>query len=524
MLIKIFHLKNQNIFSKYLNILFCLYILTLNSCKENPVQAQSSTSDNAIISIYPKNFRGYVNQKFKFTATIIHPDSTKPVRLAWSSSDTSIAYVDSNGICLFKKQGNFNVYAKVISLFGKTLTADTAFVSSDSLYFKFYQRDLHLTSLENYTVACNFVPFRVILASSNISVVTVDSTGKLSIKGLGSSFISATAIDTNNAIIARDSIKVSVEWWELYALQSKITSTAFNQSRNLIFIGTNSGKGIYISRDGGNTLNQSNSGLTLNPSTTITSISTSQSNPNEVIAVLDYSNIFVSQDGGSTWQLAVSPGPQIQDVSIEPDNDNFVYAIGRYSNFQIYKSTDKCNSWNQIATVYDPSGSSPKLYIDPINPQRMYIGSHSSFSSSDGGITWKIINWSSQGTEFLLSYIDSHGYIYAQDYNWDGSLKLRLVRSTDYSSTWSVLNTYSNNSYAYGFDFIAGNTVCCVSPQMVYISLDNCQTWDKINGIFLPPPSSWSEGVAVTESNPAEFIYSLNINDFGQVWKYKEAR
>ena len=505
-------------------IILSLSFLTLYSCKENPVKAPITSNDKANINITPKYYNGYINQSYKFNASVTHTDSTNQIKIAWSSSDTSIVSIDSMGTCLFKKQGNINIYAKVISIQGAILATDTAFVSSDSLYFKFYQSDLHLTSLSNQSVSYNYVPFKVILVSSNTSVVTVDSVGHLTIQGLGSSYIIASAMDNNNTIIARDSIKVYVEWWKMYSIQSKITSMAFNYSQNTILLGTNSGKGIYISKDGGHTWNQSNSGLSLSSSTTINAITISASKPSEVIALLDNSNIAVSQDGGSTWQSALSPGPQIQDVSIKPDNENVVFAIGRYGDFQIYKSTDEGSTWNQIATVSDPSGSSPKLYIDPSNPQRMYIGGHGSYSSTDGGVTWNIINWPSHGTEFLLSNIDSRGYIYVQDYNWDGTLKLRLVRSTDYGSTFSVMNVYDNNVYVYGSDYNTGNTVCCVSPQTIYISTNNCQTWNKINSIFPTPPASWSTGIAITQSNPVVFIYSLNINDFGQVWEYEEAK
>ncbi len=505
-------------------IIIFISILALNSCKENPVVAAVSTPDNATLRITPKYFRGYIHQQFKFSSYVTHTDSSKQVKVSWSSGDSSIVSIDSTGTCLFKKQGNINIYAKVISAKGATLAIDTAYVTSDSLYLKFYKRDLHLASIDNYKVAYNYVPFKVILASSNNTVVTVDSIGNLGIKGLGFSYISATVTDSSNIILARDSIKVSVEWWKQYSLQCKITSMAYNYSQNLILIGTGSGNGIYISRDGSTTWSQSNSGLSLNSSTAVTSITVSPSNPEEIIAVLNYSDIAVSQDGGATWQSAQSPGPEIQDVAIKPDDDNVIYAIGRYIEFQIYKSTDKGSSWNKISTAPDPSGEAPKLYIDPINTQRMYIGGHGSYSSSDAGATWKMINWPSHGTEFFLSNIDLRGNIYFQDYNWDGSLKLRLVRSRDYGSTFSVLNEYANNTYVYGSDLISSNTICCASPNTVYVSTNNGQNWNQINGIFPSPPTSWSAGIAVTNSNPAGFIYSININGIGQIWKYEEIK
>lgn len=517
--------RGEKLSYNWLNVIIIfISFLTLNSCKENPVVAADTTPDNATIIITPKYFKGYIHQRFKFTSLVTHTDSTKPVKVSWLSGDSTIVSIDSTGICLFKKKGNVNIYAKVISTQGATLALDTAYVTSDSLYFKFYQRDLHLTSLDNYQVSYNYVPFKVKLASSNNSVVTVDSMGNLGIKSLGFSYISATVIDSLNVILARDSIKVSVEWWKKYSLQSKITSMAYNHTQNSIFVGTGSGNGIYTSPDDGTTWSQSNSGLSLNSNTSVTSIALSQSNPEEVIAVLNYSYIAVSQDRGATWQSAPSPGPEIQDVEIEPDDDNVVYAIGRYIGFQIYKSTDKCSSWNKISEAPDPSGEAPKLYIDPTNPQKMYIGGHGSYISTDAGVVWNMIDWPSHGTEFLLSNIDIRGNIYVQDYNWDGSLKLRLVRSDDYGSTFTVLNEYSNNTYVYGSDFITGNTICCASPNTVYVSTNNGQSWDQINGIFPSPPTSWSAGIAVTNSNPPGFIYSININGFGQIWKYKEAK
>ena len=502
-------------------------IFVLNSCKDNPVNPVKPVSavktDSAKVTISPGSTFGYVNGEVKFSVVVNHPDSSKQIKLIWSVNDTTIITINSTGLCRIKAKGDARIYAEIQALNGESLAKDTAFIHCDSLHFQFSEREVHLKSTQVYHLSFNYYPFKIKLASSDNSVATVDSMGVISPKGLGSAYISGVISDSTDHILARDSVKANVEWWKLYTFPTKISSMDYSPETNTIIIGTERGNGIYISRNDGNDWNQSNSGLILSSTGDVNSVTISRSNPNVIMGVTGWQYVVRSEDGGASWQNMQSPGQAIQNVAISPDNPDIVYALGRYINFQVYKSTDKGSSWTLLASLNDPSGAIPKIFIDPINSQNIFIGGHASYISTDGGVNWNVINWPNKGPDFILSNVDWFGNIYIQDYNWDGSLRLRLLRSTNNGSTWDILTEYSNSSYVYGTDYVTGSVLCNVAPEKYSISTNNGQTWTESDGIFVSPPSSRGIGLAVINTKPIEFIYALNT-DFGgpEIWKYKK--
>jgi photosystem II stability/assembly factor-like uncharacterized protein len=147
--------------------------------------------------------------------------------------------------------------------------------------------------------------------------------------------------------------------------------------------------------------------------------------------------LFKSDDGGQTW-LRTGTDPRIRgrmwyfgELYVDPKNPDTVYV----PNVSIYRSTDAGKTFAAIKGA--PGGDDyHALWIDPANPQRLIFGSDQGAGVSvDGGRTWS--SWYNQPTaQFYHVAVDNefpyHVYGAQQD---SGSVYI-LSRSNDGSITF----------------------------------------------------------------------------------------
>jgi photosystem II stability/assembly factor-like uncharacterized protein len=147
--------------------------------------------------------------------------------------------------------------------------------------------------------------------------------------------------------------------------------------------------------------------------------------------------LFKSDDGGQTW-LRAGTDPRIRgrlwyfgEIYVDPKNPDTVYI----PNVSIYRSTDAGKTF--VAIKGAPGGDDyHAMWIDPANPQRMIFGSDQGAGVSvDGGRTWS--SWYNQPTaQFYHVAVDNefpyHVYGAQQD---SGSVYI-LSRSNDGSITF----------------------------------------------------------------------------------------
>ncbi len=158
-----------------------------------------------------------------------------------------------------------------------------------------------------------------------------------------------------------------------------------------------------------------------------------------VYALIDTKDggLFKSDDGGQTW-LRTGTDPRIRgrmwyfgELYVDPKNPDTVYI----PNVSIYRSTDAGKTF--VAIKGAPGGDDyHAMWIDPANPQRMIFGSdQGACVSVDGGRTWS--SWYNQPTaQFYHVAVDNefpyHVYGAQQD---SGSVYI-LSRSNDGSITF----------------------------------------------------------------------------------------
>jgi photosystem II stability/assembly factor-like uncharacterized protein len=194
--------------------------------------------------------------------------------------------------------------------------------------------------------------------------------------------------------------------------------------------------GLFKSTNGGASWSR-----TSIPSTTITTVAIALSNPNIIYAgssdspAPDFSlNIFVSTNGGETWDVRHGPlnlyGEFVESLVVDPQNSDTLY-VYTYDemNGGPFKSTDGGRNWYFLYSNYyfgwfviDPSnsnivylitgggiyrslegglgwinlggGDATALAIDPSNSNTLYAGfqDRGVFKSRDGGASWNAVN------------------------------------------------------------------------------------------------------------------------------------
>jgi photosystem II stability/assembly factor-like uncharacterized protein len=257
-----------------------------------------------------------------------------------------------------------------------------------------------------------------------------------------------------------------------------ISSIIFNSSNtNQVLIGTmgnvfakDNNRGMYRTTDGGQTFTNT---LFVNDSTGIIDMIQHPTSPSTVYASSfsrlrtdDYSlyngtevYVYKSTDFGLTWtQLAGGlPNGSTHErlgLAISKSNPSIVYALystgsGAYP--ELYKSTNGGTTWSQVSiSFFDPSSYGSfgwyfgKIYVDPNNPNTLYIPGVDLQYSTDGGVTWSLLtppwwNYIVHADGHYIHFNSSSDFIYCTDGG--------LYRTQDGGVNWTDIENIPNNQF-----------------------------------------------------------------------------
>ena len=271
-----------------------------------------------------------------------------------------------------------------------------------------------------------------------------------------------------------------------------------------VYLGTSVGG--YKTVDGGQTWDH------FGPTEWIASFVEHPTTPNLIYAADVVRGIYVSSDGGVTWQLsnqgltAMKPD-ELQAVSAQPD---VVYSL--FSRWEgVFRGRQGGTSWNFLPINYH-AGSS--MLVDPFNPQRIYLGGMWSVCiSQDGGETWllcNILDLPPQYTGYLFvpntfeanpqqpgMLLAGGQFSYNNLYNLGG-----FYRSSTDGETWSYITLTEEISRVWDIAYDP------ISPTIVYASTDNGMlrstdtglTWARIGTEH--PGMYWLQSIAVEPQTP----------------------
>ena len=174
------------------------------------------------------------------------------------------------------------------------------------------------------------------------------------------------------------------------------------------------GTSLYKSTDGGVTWKEITGGGMPSIPNSRTSVAVAMNTNAQRVFVVGNNGLFRSDDGGTSWRQMDASDQRIRNgqggyncgLFIDPTNPDIVYVF----NTATYKSTDGGNTFTGLKGA--PGGDDPQAHwIDPTNGQRIALGyDQGAIISLDGGATWS--SWYNQSTEQVYHISTDNSYPY----------------------------------------------------------------------------------------------------------------
>jgi len=169
--------------------------------------------------------------------------------------------------------------------------------------------------------------------------------------------------------------------------------------------GPNQERGVFMSKDGGATWNQT---LVINDDTGVSDIAIDPQSPNILFAcayerrrtAFGYngggpgSGLYRSTDGGMHWAKLTGHGLPQGDwgrsaVEVYRRNSNIVYTLVEHATAGgVYRSEDRGATWAKMSDTNPRPSYFSQLRIDPNNDQKIWLGGVNIYMSEDGGRTF----------------------------------------------------------------------------------------------------------------------------------------
>jgi photosystem II stability/assembly factor-like uncharacterized protein len=170
------------------------------------------------------------------------------------------------------------------------------------------------------------------------------------------------------------------------------------------------------------------------------------------IAVSYDDGLLKSIDGGETWvSKHVAPDEEndeeIYALAMTPSGSHpaviYAFSISLYED--VYKSTDRGESWTATNTSWSMPNYPAALAVDPVNPSVVYVGVTDHYGqfhqSTDGGNTWSLkANGLPEGgpTSILIDSRNRDVYVSLEEGG--------VYKSTDVAENWQLSSEGLNNT------------------------------------------------------------------------------
>ncbi len=205
----------------------------------------------------------------------------------------------------------------------------------------------------------------------------------------------------------------------------------------------------------------------------VLSVATAPSNPKTIYAGTFRRGIFVSADGGTSWNPAgdifsgrLSPA----GLAVDPQNDQNVFARVLFE--RVYKSTDGGDAWHAVWTGMPDDAEVETMSIAPSDPRQMFAGTNDGlYSSSNAGESWTRRGLDAR-TVFAV-WVDPRDANALLAGATDG-----LYRSDNAGATWTPIALAQTSVTVIARD-AAGNFYAGTKYNGVWISRDHAKTWAR---------------------------------------------
>jgi photosystem II stability/assembly factor-like uncharacterized protein len=315
---------------------------------------------------------------------------------------------------------------------------------------------------------------------------------------------------------------------------------------------TDDGGGVHVSRDNGLTWEQSNAGIQTvsgpaGDGIPVFSLTVDPHDPQTLWIGTTSGQIYKSVDGGSSWTEKDEGVIRESDTvikfrgfTVDPRTSDIVYAqaevllnreniVGSHTGGVVYRTADGGEHWTRIWDGAAPSSLARYLWIDPRDPDVLFVstgifdssavgegdektdpdpfGGLGVLKSTDGGRTWRILG-KENGLDFLYigslyMHPDDPDILLAAAGRWvpelafqhmkqQGHTPLGIYRTTDGGETWTQVLEPAGEIMVQAFSVVE---LCPSDPDIayagsefaVYRSQDAGATWTLVSG----GPQGW---------------------------------
>ena len=262
-------------------------------------------------------------------------------------------------------------------------------------------------------------------------------------------------------------------------------------------------KGNYISQDYGNIWNYSSNGLD-----TTTSISSLNTNGNDIYATTQNEGIYKSNDRGQNWNSLNNAKIYNKDYYSLVFNDTLMFSI--YNRDSIYKSNDNCQTWININNGINCSNIK-NLAIIGIN---LYaITDCGLYLTTNFGQNWNLLSNGLPDT--LINAIAFNGGNIYVETSLNG-----LFISNNNGSSWNSLNNTCNGDMLSvdGTHIVVSNGFCVLYSEDYGLNWDTIQPALPVQSILLYSNIIITIGTHHDYQNGTDGIYVYLSSDKGLSW------
>jgi photosystem II stability/assembly factor-like uncharacterized protein len=226
--------------------------------------------------------------------------------------------------------------------------------------------------------------------------------------------------------------------------------------------------GIYISTDHGSHWKSRNTGIQIQPNTSVWSIACT---PDSVIFAGN-GGVCRSGDRGESWERISREGA-ILTIGIRRSGNVYAAPDGPGVQGSLLKSTDRGNSWNRI-DIAGQRGSIFSLCFAPETTIFAETISGEIFRSLDDGQKWEELNSNLDSMACVSSLLYyRNGIVFAS--TWGNGLS----KSTDNGDTWVRMNMELPYDQTASAITDRRNWIFVCTPSGVFRSTDEGQSWER---------------------------------------------